>query len=39
MGRMAFELLRERVEGRTIRTGRTVEPTLVERRTSGPAPG
>jgi DNA-binding LacI/PurR family transcriptional regulator len=38
MGRLAFELLLQRVDGRTARVGRTLEPTLVARRTSGPAP-
>lgn len=38
MGRMAFELLLERIAGRTQRVGRLLEPRLVARHTSGPAP-
>jgi DNA-binding LacI/PurR family transcriptional regulator len=38
MGGLAFDLLVERVNGRTNRVGRMLEPSLVARGTSGPAP-
>jgi DNA-binding LacI/PurR family transcriptional regulator len=38
MGHLAFELLLERIDGRTRRAARLLEPTLVARATSGPAP-
>ena len=38
MGGIAFELLLQRVDGRRTRETRFMEPVLVERRTSGPAP-
>jgi DNA-binding LacI/PurR family transcriptional regulator len=38
MGRLAFELLLERIAGRTVRVGRLLEPGLIARKTSGSAP-
>jgi DNA-binding LacI/PurR family transcriptional regulator len=38
MGRAALELLLSRVDGRRLREVRLVEPTLVARSSSGPAP-
>ena len=37
MGRLAFELLLERIAGRSQRVGRLLPPGLVARKTSGPA--
>ena len=38
MGRVALELLIERLDGRSDRTIRLTKPSLVVRSTSGPAP-
>jgi DNA-binding LacI/PurR family transcriptional regulator len=38
MGQAALQLLLERVDGRQTREVRLVEPTLVARSSSGPAP-